>query len=102
MDFKTVIELITTVGFPVFCCIAMGYFIFHIYKKTTEQNNNNMERVQARCKEREEKLYIEIKENREVNKKAIETIAKYAEKLETIQHDINDIKKDITIIMAKD
>ena len=60
-----------------------------------------MEKVQARCKEREEKLYEEIKENRAVNAKAIETIAHYADKLDNIQNDVSEIKTDITILMSK-
>ncbi|MBQ9913525.1 MAG: hypothetical protein IJO73_04785 [Clostridia bacterium] len=78
------IELIPTLGFPIVCVIALGAFVFHIYKQTTKENAANMEKVQARCKEREEKLYEEIKENREVNAQAIATIAHYAEKLEVI------------------
>ena len=46
-------------------------------------------------------MYSEIAQNRVVNEKAIETIAQYAEKLETIQTDIKEIKTDITVIMAK-
>ena len=65
-------------------------------------NLGNMEQVQARCKEREEKLYEEIKENRAVNAKAIETIAHYAEKLDSIQDDVSEIKTDITILMSKE
>lgn len=49
----------------------------------------------------EDKLYIEIKENREINVKAIETIAKYSEKLDVIQNDVNEIKTDITIITER-
>ena len=48
------------------------------------------------------RFYEEIEKNREVNSKAIDTIAHYAEKLDTIQNDISEIKTDITIIMAKD
>ena len=102
MDADMVITLITTVGFPIACCLGMGFFIFHIYKTTTAENKANMEQVQARCKEREEKLYKEIKENRAVNAKAIETIAHYADKLETIQNDVSEIKTDITILMSKE
>lgn len=98
MDIAAIMEFITTLGFPVACVVAMGFFIFHIYKQTTKENAENMEKVQARCKEREEKLYEEIKENREVNAKAVETIAHYANKLDVIQQDINDIK---TVIMTK-
>ena len=102
MDLAMMMEVITNLGFPIACVVAMAAFIFHIYKTTTAENAANMEKVQERCKEREEKLYAEIKENREVNAKAIATIAHYAEKLDIIQQDIHDIKADITVIMTKD
>ena len=41
----------------------------------------------------------EIRENREVNAKAIETIAHYAEKLDSIQSDIKEIKQDVSLLM---
>lgn len=96
-----IIQLITTLGFPIVCCLGMGYFIFHIYKNTTQENKENMEKVQERCAAREEKLFEEIKENRAVNAKAIETIAHYADRLETIQNDVAEIKTDITVLMNK-
>lgn len=102
------IEVISTLGFPIAVAVAMGFFIYKIYqdmkveKETARQEHNkDMETVQARCKEREEKLYEEIKANREVNAQAVATIAHYAEKLDVIQKDIHDIKNDITVIMAK-
>ena len=97
---EAVMTLISTVGFPIACAIAMAWFIYQIFLKTTAQQEANMEKVQARCKEREEKLYAEIEKNRKVNEKAIETIAQYAGRLETIQNDISEIKTDITVIMA--
>lgn len=94
------VEIISTLGFPIACVIAMGAFIFHIYKQTTKENADNMAKVQARCKEREDKLYEELRLSRDVNAKAIATIAHYAEKLDMIQKDISDIKTDITIIRS--
>lgn len=79
------VELITTVGFPIACVIAMGLFIYNIYKKSED---------------REDKLMYEIQKTREVNAQAIETIAHYAEKLDTIQEDIKDIKQEVTILAA--
>ena len=102
MDLSIIMEIITGVGFPIACVIGLGWFVYKIYTDTTQENADNMEKVQARCKEREEKLYQEIKENREVNAQAIATIAHYAEKLDVIQQDIHDIKSDIAIIMNKD
>jgi chromosome segregation ATPase len=101
MDYSFIIDVIGTVGFPIACVIALGAFVFHIYKQTTKENAENMDKVQARCKEREERLYEEIALNREINGKAIETISKYAERLDAIQHDISDIKTDIIEIKAK-
>lgn len=102
MEVATMSELITTLGFPIACVVAMGAFIFYIYKTWTQENKENMERVQARCKEREDKLYEEIAKNREVISSAITTIAHYVEKLDIIQKDVSDIKTDITVIMSKE
>lgn len=87
MDVETLTALISTVGFPIVCVIGMGYFIWHIYKKSET---------------REDKLMGEIAANRVINGQAIETIAKYAERLDAIQKDISDIKTDLTVIMTKD
>lgn len=102
------VSVISTLGFPIACVLAMGIFIYRIYqdmkteKETArEENKANMEQVQARCKAREDKLYTELAKSQEVNREAIETIAKYAEKLDVIQKDIGEIKTDITIIKAQ-
>jgi chromosome segregation ATPase len=87
MDIAVIIELVSTVGFPIAAVLALGAFILRIYKKSEQ---------------REDVLMEEVKQTREVNAQAIETIAHYAEKLDTIQSDIKDIKTDITIIKAKD
>lgn len=102
MDWAAIGTFIGTVGFPIFCAIAMGVFILLIYKNTTKQHKEDMEQVQNRCKEREDKLYEELDKNREINRKAIDTIAHYAEKLDIIQKDISEIKTDIVLIKAKE
>lgn len=101
MDITAITGLITNVGFPITCVIALAWFAYYMVKKTSEQNASNMEKLQNRCIEREKILYAEIKENREVNAKAIATIAQYAEKLDVIQQDVKEIKNDVVTIMAK-
>lgn len=80
MDLTLVTELIATLGFPLTAVLVMAWFIYKIYKKSEQ---------------REDVLHQEIQECREINKEAISTIAKYAEKLEVIQADVNDIKNDV-------
>lgn len=90
-----VLQAITTVGFPIVCALVMGWFIYKIYVNTTEQNKINMEQVQARCADREEKLYTQIQKAQEINGQAIATITLYAERLEVIQADVKEIKEKL-------
>ena len=86
MDVNMFIELIGTIGFPIACVLALGIFVYKLWQQSVE---------------REKTLMAEIAENRLVNEKAIETIAHYADKLDTIQKDIGEIKNDIVIITTK-
>lgn len=95
MDVSTITQLITTLGFPIVCCVALGWFVYKFYTDSTKQNAENMEAVQSRCAEREEKLYKQIEKNQEINGQAIATISHYAEKLDTIHDDVKEIKSII-------
>ena len=86
MDISTVTQLIGTLGFPIACVIALGFFVWKIYK---------------RSETREDTLLASIGECRAINAQAIETIAQYAEKLGTIQEDVKAIKTDVAVIMSK-
>ena len=92
---EAILQAITTVGFPIVCALVMGWFIYKIYVNTTDQNRANMEQVQQRCAEREEKLYQQINKAQEINGQAIATITLYAERLETIQADVKEIKEKL-------
>ena len=77
MEAATFIELIPTLGFPIVVCIALGWFIWHIYKASEK---------------REERLMTEITENRIVNKQFAEIIGKYEITLGEIKSDVKEIK----------
>jgi uncharacterized iron-regulated membrane protein len=99
MDLTALPELIGSIGFPAVCVIGMAWFIYQVFQKTTTQSQENMKQLQENCQKREDKLYEEIKENREVNAQAIATIALYADKLTTIQNDVSEIKTDMAVLM---
>lgn len=86
MEQLTFVELITTVGFPIACVIAMGWFIYKIYQKSID---------------REEELRNEIKENQKINGKFAEIINRYSLELGEIKTDVKEIKEDIIIITEK-
>lgn len=90
MSFEELMTAIQTFGFPIVCAIALGWFCSFIIKKIMAQNE-----------EREKLLYKKIDECQEINKAAIETIASYAEKLETIEDNVTEIKNDVLVIKTK-
>ena len=80
------VELISTVGFPVACVIALGWFIFKIYNQSIN---------------REDELRNEIKENQKINGKFAEIINRYSIELSEIKTDVKEIKEDLIIIGEK-
>ena len=80
MDLTFINDLITNFGFPIVAVIAMAYFLKSMY---ADQQKDK------------EKLYTELAECRQVNHKAIETIAEYASRLESIQNDVTAIKEAV-------
>lgn len=82
METATIMELISTLGFPIVVCLALGYFIWTIYKQSVV---------------REEKLLTEITENRLINQQFAEIIGKYEITLGEIKTDIKDIKDTLHI-----
>ena len=90
MDLDAILNVISSVGFPIACAIALGIFIWKI---TITMITNQ--------KEREDKLYNELALNREITGKAVETIALYAERLNNIEDNVEDIRNDVLIIKEK-
>ena len=71
------VELVGTLGFPIACVIALGIFVWNIYKQSVV---------------REEKLMTEITQNRMINSQFAEIIGKYEVTLGEIKSDVKDIK----------
>lgn len=86
MEATALIELIPTLGFPIVMVIALGFFVYKLWQQSVDREN---------------KLMAEITENRLVNKKAIETIAQFAERFTHVENDVEAIKADINVIKEK-
>lgn len=77
-----IVEIISTLGFPIACVVALGFFIWKVYQQSVV---------------REEKLMSEITENRKINTKFSEIIAQYEITLGEIKTDVKDIKETLQI-----
>ena len=84
MDITTVEGLITSVGFPIFCVLALGFFIYKSYENIEKRNEG-----------REEKLYSMLANSQSAIDNAIETNAKFVAQLENMQNNVNRISDDV-------
>ena len=83
MELPMILELISSLGFPVAAVIALCWFIFKIYKASER---------------REAEMRAELKESRAVNNKFADIISKYSVEITEIKTDIKDIKEDVMLL----
>ena len=77
-----IVALITNLGFPIACVIALGVFVYKLWQQSVE---------------REKVLMAEITENRLVNTKFAEIIAGYDVTLGEIKSDVKEIKDTLQL-----
>lgn len=83
-------SLISTLGFPIFCVLGLGFFIYRVYEKMSAQQES-----------REERLYRVIADAQVQNQKLGETNAQFMEILQEYRTDIKDIREDVQEIKVK-
>lgn len=86
MGLEVFTNLITTLGFPIAVCVLLFWYIWQVYKKSEK---------------REDELRAEIRENQEANREIVKVLATYAEKLDIIQDDVEEIKKSLPVTTDK-
>lgn len=89
-EIEVVTNLITNLGFPIFCVIALGFFIYKSYTKITDRNI-----------QREDKLYEALNKTQVQLDKLEEINEGFVKTLEVFTKDNEQIKKDIEIIKEK-
>ena len=90
MDVSNITQLITSLGFPIVCVIAMAYAMWKVYTRSEERNE-----------QREDKLYKVISDAQVQNKELSDTNVKFVTILENYESDLDGIKKDVTDIKNK-
>lgn len=87
MDPTMISDLISGVGFPIFCVIALGWFIYKSY-----------EHIQKSNEKREEKLYTMIEKSQTQLDKLEDTNNKFVKVLESFKKDQDNIRHDVAEI----
>ena len=73
-------EAVATLGFPIFCVVALFVFVFLLWRQSAR---------------REDILMTEIAHSREINAQFTEILAKYDAQFTEIKTDIREIKHTI-------
>ena len=87
MDVSNITQLITSLGFPIVCVIAMAYAMWKVYTRSEDRNE-----------QREDKLYKVISDAQVQNKELSDTNAKFVTILKNYESDLDGIKTDVTDI----
>lgn len=78
------VSVITNVGFPIFCVLALGALVWKSLDKITTANA-----------EREQKLYLMLGETRAQLDEAIKVNASFVEILSDLKNNMNNVQDDI-------
>ena len=80
----SIVQVISTVGFPIACCLGLAYFVFKVYNDFSKK-----------CEDREDKLYAIINECQKQMADAIETNSKFVSQLEDMNREVESMSKDV-------
>lgn len=78
------VEVLQSVGFPIFCVLALGYFVYSSYQKMITDT-----------KEREDKLYAMLTSAQATISSAVENNVKLAAQIEIMQKNVEKLADDI-------
>lgn len=77
-------NIISTVGFPIACVIALGFFIYKAWNEMSQRST-----------EREEKLYTMLASAQNSIDEAVVTNGKFLTQLKVMQGNLTNISKDV-------
>ena len=78
------VQVLQSVGFPIFCVLALGYFVYSSYQKMITDT-----------KEREDKLYTMLASAQATISSAVENNVKLAAQIEIMQKNVEKLAEDI-------
>lgn len=88
---ESVVPIITQVGFPIFCVLALGWFVYKFYNDYTAQAKDREDELMTFIKEEQTQMQSLVATNAEF----VEVLHSYKEDIEVIKNDVADIKNEI-------
>ena len=84
------VELISTLGFPIVCCVAVGYVFYQMLNKVLSDSKERENNLMTLTRE----ISLKIAELGQIIDKNTENISIMNERLEKLNEEIKEIKED--------
>ena len=84
------VELISTLGFPIVCCVAVGYVFYQMLNKVLTDSKERENNLMTLTRD----ISVKIAELGQIIDKNTENIAIMNERLEKLNEEIKEIKED--------
>lgn len=84
-----IIELIPTLGFPIVCCVAVGFCFYQMLNKVLSDSKEREQNLMALTRE----ISMKIAELGQIVDKNTEAISVMNEKIEKLSNELEDVKK---------
>ena len=84
------VELISTLGFPIVCCVAVGYVFYHMLIKVLTDSKERENNLMALTRD----ISTKIAQLGQIIDKNTENIAIMNERLEKLNEEIKEVKGD--------
>ena len=85
MDLETIVDLISSLGFPIVAVIALGFFVYKISLLYRNDYNSRIQEIESSAERRETKFYELLSESNEVLERFNDTLIRIDAKLESIE-----------------
>lgn len=85
MDLQTIVDLISSLGFPIVAVIALGFFVYKISLLYRNDYNSRIQEIESSAERRETKFYGLLSESNEVLERFNDTLIRIDAKLESIE-----------------
>lgn len=85
MDLETIVDLVSSLGFPIVAVIALGFFVYKNSLLYRNDYNSRIQEIESSAEKRENKFYEQLSESREVLERFNDTLIRIDAKLESIE-----------------
>ena len=86
---ETLIELIPTLGFPIVCCVAVGFCFYQMLNKVLTDSKERESNLMNLTRE----ISTKIAELGQIVDKNTQAISVMNEKIEKLSNEVEDVKK---------